>query len=64
MNILENINIQFKDQHLLQPSPFPNGSVCCHLCEIRGINFSSQYYNHNKFRKINIKPVNLKIKTC
>lgn len=53
--------IQFKDQHLLRPSSFPNGSVCGHLREIRSINFNQQNYNMN-YRKINIKPVNLKIR--
>jgi len=55
------LDIQFNDNHLLQPSSFPNGSVCGHLREIRKIDFSPQNSNIN-YRKINIKPVNLKIK--
>ena len=54
-------HIKFTDQHLLQPSLFPNGSVCGHLHEIRSINFTNQC-NKNYCRKINIKPVNLRIK--
>jgi len=54
--------IKFTDEHLLQPSLFPNGSVCGHLHEIRSINFTTQC-NNNYYRKINVKPVNLKIKS-
>jgi hypothetical protein len=57
----KNNYIQFKDEHPLRPSSFPNGSVCGHLREIRSINFDPQNYNIN-YRKINIKPVNLKIR--
>jgi len=57
----KSIDIQFNDNHLLQPSSFPNGSVCGHLREIRKIDFSPQNSNIN-YRKINVKPVNLKIK--
>lgn len=53
---------KFTDEHLLRPSSFPNGSVCGHLREIRSINFAPKNNNIN-YRKINIKPVNLKIKT-
>lgn len=57
-----NCQIKFTDEHLLLPSLFPNGTVCGHLHEIRSINFSKQ--NNNKsYRKINVKPVNLKIKS-
>ena len=55
-------NPKFTNEHLLQPSSFPNGSVCGHLREIRSINFAPTN-NNTKHRKINIKPVNLKIKT-
>ena len=55
------INIQFNDNHLLQPSSFPNGSVCGHLREIRKIDFAPQN-NNVKYKKLNVKPVNLKIK--
>lgn len=57
----KSIDIQFKDNHLLQPSSFPNGSVCGHLREIRKIDFSPKNSNIN-YRKINVNPVNLKIK--
>lgn len=54
-------HIKFTDEHLLKPSLFPNGSVCGHLHEIRSINFTARCTN-NYCRKINIKPVNLKMK--
>jgi len=57
----KSIDIQFNDNHLLQPSSFPNGSVCGHLREIRKIDFSPKNSNI-KYRKINVNPVNLKIK--
>lgn len=74
-------NPKFTDEHLLQPSSFPNGSVCGHLHEIRRINFGSSKQNpesakanelssnfvpnndNKSYKKINIKPVDLKIKT-
>jgi len=60
-NNITNCNIKFTDDHLLGPSVFPNGSVCGHLHEIRSINFKS-HCNNKCCRKINIKPVDLKIK--
>lgn len=61
-NYINDCTIKFADHHLLQPSLFPNGSVCGHLHEIRSINFTTQCSSYY-CRKINVNPVNLKLKT-
>ena len=60
-NTCKLISIKFEDKHNLLPSLFPNGSVCGHLHEIRSINFNKQKCILNN-KKININPINLKIK--
>lgn len=47
----------------LPPSIFPSGCVCGHLHEFRKINFNSKLISPCEKHKININPVNIKLRS-